>query len=295
VSNLNVLSIQNSFQARLANYVALSKFRLSSFVILSSAIGFIIGSSSVSFDLIKFLLFTAGGSLVTFAANAINQVIEKDSDKLMARTQNRPLPTMSMTQMDAVLFIGLTAFSGILILTFAVNATSGLLSALSLIIYGFIYTPLKKVSSIAVFVGAIPGALPPLLGYVAATNELNHYALWLFMVQFFWQFPHFWAIAWLSYEDYLKANIMLLPSKDGKSKQSAFITLLYTVVLIPLSFYPSYLSECITIGSIILAISSIGFTYLAVQFYRTCQDADARKLMFGSFAYLLIFLISLFF
>jgi protoheme IX farnesyltransferase len=115
------------------------------------------------------------------------------------------------------------------------------------------------------------------------------------MVQFFWQFPHFWAIAWLSYDDYLKANIMLLPSKDGKSKQSAFITLLYTVVLIPLSFYPSYLNGGITIGSIILAIASIGFTYLAVQFYRTCKDADARKLMFGSFAYLLIFLISLFF
>jgi protoheme IX farnesyltransferase len=168
VTKIRSISTKINIQARLANYAALSKFRLSSFVVLSSAIGFIIGSQSVSFDWIKFLLFTAGGTLVTFASNAINQLIEK------TRTQSRPLPTSAMTQMDAVLFIGVTALAGILTLTFAVNAMAGLLSALSLIIYGFIYTPLKKVSSIAVFVGAIPGALPPLLGYVAATNELNH-------------------------------------------------------------------------------------------------------------------------
>ncbi len=112
--------------------------------------------------------------------------------------------------MDAVLFIGVTALAGILTLTFAVNTTSGLLSALSLIIYGFIYTPLKKVSSIAVFVGAIPGALPPLLGYVAATNELNQYALWLFLVQFFWQFPHFWAIGWFLFDDYKKGGFFMI-------------------------------------------------------------------------------------
>jgi protoheme IX farnesyltransferase len=295
VTKIRSISTKINIQARLANYAALSKFRLSSFVVLSSAIGFIIGSQSVSFDWIKFLLFTAGGTLVTFASNAINQLIEKDSDKFMTRTQNRPLPTSAMTQIDAVLFIGITSLAGILTLTFAVNATAGLLSALSLIIYGFIYTPLKKVSSIAVFVGAIPGALPPLLGYVAGTNELNHYAFWLFLVQFFWQFPHFWAIAWLSYEDYLKANIMLLPSRDGKSKVSAFITLIYTVVLIPLSLYPAYLKGYMTIGSGILLLASIGFTYLAFEFYRKCQDKDARKLMFGSFIYLLVFLISLFF
>lgn len=289
------MAIQSIIQARLVNYVALSKLRLSSFVILSSAIGFIVGSQLSDFNWVKFLLFTVGGSLVTFSSNAINQLIEKDSDKLMVRTQNRPLPTLSMTQMDAVLFIGITALTGILLLTLAVNTSTGLLSALSLIIYGFIYTPLKKVSSIAVFVGAIPGALPPLLGYVAATNTLNHYALWLFLVQFFWQFPHFWAIAWLSYGDYLKANIMLLPSKDGKSKVSAFITLLYTVILIPLSLYPAYLKGTMTVGSLVLLLASLGFSYLAFQFYRNCQDKDARKLMFGSFIYLLVFLISLFF
>lgn len=292
---IKVERLSSYLKAKLICYAELSKLRLSSFVVLSSMIGFVIGSLGTSFDFTKFLLFSIGGSLVTFASNAINQLIEKDSDRLMVRTQNRPLPQNILSQMDAVLFIGITALSGILLLTFVINPTTGLLSALSLLIYGFIYTPLKKVSSIAVFVGAIPGALPPLLGYVAATNELNHYAVWLFLVQFFWQFPHFWAIAWLSYEDYLKANIMLLPSRDGKSKQSAFITLIYTVVLIPLSFYPYYLTGKMSIGIVILVIAGMYFSYLAYRFYKTCQDRDARKLMFGSFAYLLIFLASLFF
>lgn len=290
-----VISKTTAAQNLIECYVALSKLRLSSFVILSSMIGFIIGSQLVGFDYVKLLLFTIGGALVTFASNAINQVLEKDSDKLMVRTQNRPLPTSSMTQMEALLFIGVTSIVGILILTFAVNVTSGLLSALSLLIYGFVYTPLKKVSSIAVFVGAIPGALPPLLGYVAATDTLNQYAIWLFLVQFFWQFPHFWSIAWLSYQDYLKAGIMLLPSKDGKSKLSAFITLIYSLVLVPLSLYPFYMTKSLGLGNGLLCATSILFSYLAYRFYKTCLDVDARRLMFGSFAYLLIFLISLFF
>lgn len=292
---VNVLTLQNSFKYRLTNYAELSKLRLSSFVILSSAIGFIVGSLHLDFLWVKFVLFTIGGSMVTFASNAINQLIEKDSDRLMTRTQNRPLPTKAISSMEVVLFIGVTALSGILLLTFSVNTTTGLLSALSLLIYGFIYTPLKKVSSLAVFIGAIPGALPPLLGYVAATDSLNQYAIWLFMVQFFWQFPHFWAIAWLSFDDYKKAGIMLLPSKDGKSKQSTFITLIYTLVLIPLSLFPVYLVGKWTIGVWILLIASIGFSLLAFQFYKSCTDKDARRLMFGSFFYLLVFLASLFF
>lgn len=297
MNKFKILSINDKFQSKLASYAMLSKFRLSSFVILSSAIGFIIGVISIgsSFDLGKFLLFTLGGALVTFASNGINQVLEKDSDKLMARTQNRPLPQNLLSQMEAVLFIGITALSGILLLTFSINTTTGLLSAISLLLYGFIYTPLKKVSSIAVFVGAIPGALPPLLGYVAATNHLDNFAIWLFLVQFFWQFPHFWAIAWLSYEDYLKANIMLLPSHSGKSKQSAWITLVYTLVLIPLSLYPLFLNRKLSFGIVLLLTASIWFSFLSFRFYKSCEDKDARKLMFGSFAYLLIFLISLFF
>ena len=284
----------NAIQTKLAAFAMLSKFRLSSFVILSSVIGFIYGSMILNFEWNKLLLFTIGGSLVTFASNAINQLLEKDSDKLMVRTMYRPLPQAVLSSMEVALFIGLTALSGILILTVSINPMTGVLSALSLLIYGFIYTPLKKISSIAVFVGAIPGALPPLLGYVAATNQLDNFGLWLFLVQFFWQFPHIWSIAWLSYDDYLKANIMLLPSKSGKSKQSAWITVLYSVVLVPLSLYPLYLGMPFTLGTALLLTASILFSYLAFRFFRTCQDKEARTLMFGSFIYLLVFLISIF-
>jgi len=281
-------------QYKLGAYAMLAKVRLASFVILSSMLGYIFATLPYGIDWKRFILFTIGGSLVTFASNAINQVFEKESDKLMTRTQNRPLPQNVLTQMEAILFIGITASIGISILTLVINPMTGVLSALSLLIYGFIYTPLKKVSSIAVFVGAIPGALPPLLGYVAVTNQFDNFAIWLFLIQFFWQFPHFWSIAWLSYDDYLKANIMLLPSNSGKSKQSAWMTMIYSFILIPLSFYPYYLNHNFSIGTGILVLASVLFSYLAYRFYKSCEDKDARHLMFGSFVYLLIFLISIF-
>lgn len=272
----------------------LAKLRLSSFVILSSMIGFIFASIGFGFQWSQFIFFTIGGSLVTFASNAINQVIERESDKLMTRTQNRPLPLGQLSQIEAILFIGVTSITGIGLLAFTSNLLTGVLASLSLLIYGFIYTPLKKVSSIAVFVGAIPGAFPPLLGYVAVKNQIDNYAIWLFLVQFFWQFPHFWSIAWVSFDDYLKANIMLLPSQSGKSKQSAWITLMYTLVLIPLSLYPLYLGYQFTLGTGLLLITSIIFSYFAFDLYKTLSDKSARKLMFSSFIYLLIFLISIF-
>lgn len=276
-------------------YAELSKLRLSSFVILSSVIGYLYANLGFPIHWTSFLLFTLGGSLVTFASNAINQVLEKDSDRLMKRTMSRPLPEGRVTNMEAILFIGLVAICGIGILTWAINPLTGVLSALSLLLYGFVYTPLKKVSSIAVFVGAIPGALPPLLGYVAFRNELDQMAMWLFLVQFFWQFPHFWSIAWLSYEDYLKADMMLLPNASGKTKQSAWITFMYSLVLIPLSFYPVYLTGNFSIGVLALALASLLFSYQAFRLYSTLKDDDARRLMFGSFAYILLFLTTLFF
>jgi heme o synthase len=294
MNNSTSISLSQFISAKMKAYAILAKVRLSSFVILSSVIGFIYASIGLEINWIKLVLFTIGGSLVTFASNAINQVIERESDKLMTRTMNRPLPLGQITQIEAILFIGITAIVGISILAFSNNLLTGVLAALSLLLYGFVYTPLKKISSIAVFVGAIPGAFPPLLGYVAVQNQIDNFALWLFMVQFFWQFPHFWSIAWVSYQDYLKANIMLLPSKSGKSKQSAWITLIYTLVLIPLSLYPLYLGLSFTVGTGVLAIASLGFSYLAFNLYKTLADADAKKLMFGSFAYLLIFLISIF-
>jgi protoheme IX farnesyltransferase len=286
-------NFSNSVVRKTLQFIVLLKFRLSMLVIFSSVIGYLFGSK-LSFDLYKLFFLALGGSLVTFSSNAINQYIEKETDKLMLRTQNRPLPTNKLGGMEVILFIGITAFSGLSILAIVFNPTTALLSALSLLLYGFFYTPLKKITSFAVFVGAIPGALPPLLGYVAATNALDQNAIWLFLVQFFWQFPHFWAIAWVSFEDYKRAGIMLLPSKDGKSKTSTIIILMYTLMLIPLTIYPFIQKNIGIIGSCIILASSIVFSFQAYRLFRNAVDSEAKKLMFYSFGYLLIFLISLF-
>ena len=286
------LTIKSYLSKKATNFAALMKLRLSLLVVFSSIIGYIFGSGS--FNLYKIFFLALGGSLVTFASNAINQLIEKDTDKLMHRTMNRPLPTNAMNSLEVVLFIGICAFSGLLILALVFNSTTALLSALSLILYGFFYTPLKKMSSIAVFVGAIPGALPPLLGYVAATNVLDQVAIWLFLVQFFWQFPHFWAIAWVSFDDYKRANIMLLPSKLGKSSESSIIIFMYTFMLIPLSVFAFWINNIGFIGSTIILIASILFTLQSLKLVKNNSDKEAKKLMFYSFAYLLVFLFSLF-
>jgi protoheme IX farnesyltransferase len=286
-------NFSNNVVRKTLQFIVLLKFRLSMLVIFSSVIGYLFGSK-LSFDLYKLFFLALGGSLVTFSSNAINQYIEKETDKLMLRTQNRPLPTNKLGGMEVILFIGITAFSGLSILAIVFNPTTALLSALSLLLYGFFYTPLKKITSFAVFVGAIPGALPPLLGYVAATNALDQNAIWLFLVQFFWQFPHFWAIAWVSFEDYKRAGIMLLPSKDGKSKTSTIIILMYTLMLIPLTIYPFIQKNIGIIGSCIILASSIVFSFQAYRLFRNAVDSEAKKLMFYSFGYLLIFLISLF-
>lgn len=281
-------------QLKLSSYLTLVKLRLSLLVILSSIIGYIYGSSG-SISIVRLALFTLGGLLVTFASNAINQYIERDSDKLMLRTQNRPLPTGKLSNIEAIIFVGISAISGILLLTYIINPLTGVLAAISMFLYGFFYTPLKKVSPIAVFIGAIPGALPPLLGYVAATNYLDTKAFWLFLVQFFWQFPHFWAIAWVSFDDYLRANIMLLPSHTGKTKHSTIIILFYTFILVPLSLVPLYFGGISKVSVAIIFISSVLFLYQAFRLHKYCNDKEAKKLMFYSFAYLLIFLFSILF
>jgi len=290
---LVISNFSSTIVRKASHYIVLLKFRLSMLVVFSSVIGYLFGSK-LSFDLYKLFFLALGGSLVTFSSNAINQYIEKETDKLMLRTQNRPLPTNKLGGMEVILFIGITAFSGLSILALVFNATTALLSALSLLLYGFFYTPLKRISSIAVFVGAIPGALPPLLGYVAATNALDQNAIWLFLVQFFWQFPHFWAIAWVSFDDYKRAGIMLLPSKDGKSKTSTVIILMYTLMLIPLSIYPFFKLNIGLLGASIILLSSVIFSFQAFKLFKNAVDAEARKLMFYSFGYLLVFLISLF-
>src|SRR5690606_31954709 len=179
-----------------------------------------------------------GGFFITGAANGINQIIERDLDKIMSRTQNRPLPSGKLSLKSAYILVGIYFTIGFVSLALGTNWLCTSLSVSSLIVYSFIYTPVKQKSPIAVFIGAFPGALPPLLGWVAATGTITYGAILLFTIQFFWQFPHFWAIAWNAYDDYKKAGFDLLPLNGGKTKANAAQILLYNFLLIPISLLP---------------------------------------------------------
>lgn len=275
----------NIFVQKLTDYAMLAKFRLSFLVVFSAVIGYLF-ASPVFISLTNIVLLALGGMLVTGASNAINQIIERDIDKLMTRTQSRPLPTERMNTLEAILAAGAMGISGIIILTYFFNPTAGVLSAISLLSYAFVYTPLKRVSSIAVFVGAIPGALPPMIGYVCATGAIDFVAVVLFSIQFIWQFPHFWSIAWIQYEDYKKAGIMLLPSASGKTRMSAIQNVIYCMMLLLVSMIPYFYNWVGIVGNIFIAAAGVVFLWMAWQHYRKCEDQTARVLMFGSFLYL---------
>ena len=270
---------------KLSDYAVLAKFRLSFLVVFSAVIGYIFGTTGF-YNITHLLWLALGGMLVTGASNAINQVIERDIDKLMSRTQSRPLPTERMSSLEAIVAAGIMGITGILILTYVFNPTAGVLSAISLLAYAFVYTPLKRVSSIAVFVGAIPGALPPAIGYVCATGKIDFVAAILFSTQFIWQFPHFWSIAWLQYDDYKKAGIMLLPSESGKTRMSAIQNVIYCWVLLIVSMIPYFFNMIGLAANIVIASAGIVFLWMAWNHYRKCEDKTARILMFGSFLYL---------
>lgn len=272
-------------KARMQDYALLIKFRLSMTVVFSSVIAFAIGSLG-DFSLVNMLWLALGGMAVTGASNAFNQVLEKDYDKLMKRTMNRPLATGRMNTAEAILFGGLMGVAGIAVLWYVFNPLAALLGGLSLLSYSFIYTPLKRLSPVAVFVGAIPGAMPVLIGWVAATGSINYAALTLFAIQFLWQFPHFWSIAWVAEEDYNKAGFKLLPSQQGKGKFVAFQNIVYISILGLISLIPVYEGWIgLAAGSVVL-LAAVFFMYRAVVLFRTCEDADARKLMFASIIYL---------
>lgn len=270
---------------RISDYLMLAKFRLSFLVVFSAIIGYIFAVRGM-YNITDIFWLALGGMLVTAASNTINQIIERDIDKLMKRTMNRPLPAERMAVPEAILVAGIFGVSGISILTLQFNPTAGVLSALSLISYAFIYTPLKRVSSIAVFVGAIPGALPPMIGYVCVSKEIDFIAVLIFSIQFMWQFPHFWSIAWVQYNDYLKAGIMLLPSATGKSRASAIQNVVYCVMLLMVSMIP-YFFNLVNLGAnVVITAAGVIFLWMAWNHYRECEDKTAKILMFGSFLYL---------
>jgi protoheme IX farnesyltransferase len=286
---------------KIKDYLLLIKPSLSIMVVFSSVMSFALTKGSenyVNFWKMIFLLF-AGGMLVTGSANAINQVVEKDTDAQMKRTAKRPVAAGRMSAQEGWAFAIITGIAGVFILGYFFNWLAAGLAAFSLFLYAFIYTPLKKVNSIAVLMGAVPGALPCLIGWAAGDNNLSTGGWILFAFQFFWQFPHFWAIAWLAHKDYSAVGFKLLPADEGPTKFTALQTIMYSLILIPVTLAPYFTGMCsyddvqgkISLGLITLAnLFMIG---RCVTLYRKMDIGSARKVMFGSYMYLPVVMLAL--
>jgi protoheme IX farnesyltransferase len=285
-------SMASKVSSKLKDYQQLMKFTLSFTVVFSSVVCYLL-VPGIEFDIQSVLLLFVGGLLVTGAANAINQIAEKDTDAMMKRTASRPLPSGRMTVDEASTFAVVAAVFGIFIIGLWFNWTAAGISGFSLFLYGFIYTPLKKVHSIAVLVGAIPGALPCLIGWAAGDPELGIGGWILFSLQFFWQFPHFWAIAWVAHEDYSKAGFRLLPSRGGPTKYAAVQAILYSVLLIPIGFLPFVFGMTGIVSVVIVALANLAMLWQAIQLFNNMDVASARKVMFGSYIYLPVVLLAL--
>ncbi|MCC5943299.1 MAG: protoheme IX farnesyltransferase [Bernardetiaceae bacterium] len=271
-------------------FFALSKFRLSALVVFSGAIGYAMGANTI--DWLAFFFLCLGSFFVTAGANTINQIWERDLDKLMKRTQNRPMPTGTLSVSEGIIFTLVSSIICTIMLAVFLNLLTAILSLVSLLLYGFVYTPLKQKSPIAVFVGAFPGALPPLIGWVAATGEIGFYGFLLFLIQFAWQFPHFWAIAWVGHEDYSKAGFNLLPS-GGQSLHSALQIMAYTLFLLPVGLMPWYFGMAGITSAIIISICGALFLIPSFLLVRKGDRKSALMLMFSSFFYLPIVQVAL--
>jgi len=277
---------------KLKDYQQLMKFTLSFTVVFSSVVSYLM-VPDIEFDIISVLLLFAGGMLVTGAANAINQIVEKETDAKMKRTASRPVASGRMHIDEAATFSVVAAVFGIFIIGLWFNWMAAGISAFSLFLYGFIYTPLKKVHSISVLVGAIPGALPCLIGWAAGDSSLGIGGWVLFALQFFWQFPHFWAIAWVAHEDYSSAGFKLLPDVGGPTKYAAVQAILYSVLLIPIGVMPYVFGMSGMVSMIIVGIANLAMFWQCVRLFREMNVKAARRVMFGSYFYLPIVLLSL--
>jgi len=266
-------------------YLQMLKPRLSMLVAFSSVFGYVLGNTgSLNSGIVAALFF--GGFLVSGSAVIINQILEKDLDALMKRTMNRPLPLNILSIAEAKIWAALTGVVGLVMLWLVTNPLTVVLSFASLVLYAFVYTPLKRVGPIAVFVGAIPGALPPLLGWVAATGELSYLAFVIFGIQFIWQFPHFWSIAWVADEDYKKAGFRLLPNGGKKDMATAFQIMTYTLFLIPISLLPAKFGLTGINSAFIAVVCGTLFLSQTFMLMKNPTRKSALKIMFGSFLYL---------
>ena len=264
----------------------LTKFRLTLSVVFSSFISYFLGASEV--NLIQLFYLIAGGILIVSSSNIFNQIIERDLDKLMKRTQNRPLPKKEITPKLALFLAILSALIG-LIFMYLINLKVAILAAVSIFLYTAIYTPMKLISPLSVFVGAIPGAFPFMIGWVAATNEIGIEALTLFLMQFFWQFPHFWSIGWSQNSDYEKAGFKMLPT-GRKDKSTSAQILFYSIWAVLVSIIPFFgITGELKLSVVgVLAVFALGalLIYKSYILFLDGKNENAKKLMFTSVIYL---------
>lgn len=286
-SNTYSKSTNFLFSDAFQQFGKLVKFKLSMLVVTSAILAYLIALPSFTTALfIQLPILFLGGFLVTAASNIINEVLEKDYDKLMKRTADRPLVTGRISVSNAVLLAGSFCFFGILFLCLF-NALAGLLGAVSFVMYAFLYTPMKRLSPWAVVIGAFPGAMPVLIGCVAATGEFNSIALTLFSIQFFWQFPHFWAIAFVGDEDYKNAGFNLLPSKNGELNNSIGLNSLITcLAILPVIYFYTNTNNSSLIANLLVVVLTIIYAIFSYNLYQKNDRQSALNLMFSSFFYL---------
>ncbi|NLP58477.1 heme o synthase [Lutibacter sp. B1] len=275
-----------NFSTVINDFKQLTKVGLSLSVVFSSLAGYLLAAEEIK--ILTLVLLAIGGYLMVGASNAFNQIIEKDTDALMKRTQNRPLPTGRMHVSTALVIAIAFTILGLAIL-YSINPKSALFGAISIFLYTSVYTPLKSVTPLAVFVGAIPGAIPFMLGWVAATNHFSVEPGMLFLIQFFWQFPHFWAIAWLQYDEYKKAGFNLMPMGQ-KNKKAVVQIIIYTVCLIIVSVIPAFKLTgsfyIYPVTAVILALLGGKMLFYAIKLYKKQTDKQARQLMLSSVLYI---------
>lgn len=282
---MNQVALQRplTLKSRLSDYVQLTKFKLAMLVVFSAAMGFMSAPGPINWQ--QLLVLTIGGFLLTGGSNGLNQVMERDLDKKMDRTRMRPLPDHRLSITEATVLSLVAGITGVMMLAYGINMKAGLLGLFALVSYAFIYTPLKRKTPFCVFVGAIPGAIPPMLGWVAATGHFGVEAWVLFSIQFLWQFPHFWAIAWVLDEDYKRAGFIMLPT-GKRDKGSALQTFIYTVSLLPIGFMPFVYSLSGITSVVVITIITLYFIKCAYSLFKDQSVEMARKLMFASFIYL---------
>ncbi|WP_081209491.1 heme o synthase [Salegentibacter sediminis] len=283
---MNSSGVHTPTVSRLTDFKEITKMRLAVSVVFSSIAGYFLGAETIDFVVV--LLLAIGGYLMVGASNAFNQIIEKNLDALMDRTKNRPVPAGRMTVTRAFIIASVFTILGLVVL-YIINPKTAMFGALSIFIYVSVYTPLKTKTPLSVFVGAFPGAIPFMLGWVAATDSFGIEPGVLFMIQFFWQFPHFWALGWWLYDDYKKGGFFMLPT-GKRNKGTAIQIVLYTVWTVLVSLIPAFgvtgMLYLTPVAAILILILGLGMLYYALNLYRKKSARAAKKLMFASVSYI---------